>query len=49
MLARDTSHPFSVAIALDYLAMLHQFQRDAQTALEVATEARDICSEHGFD
>jgi predicted ATPase len=48
-LAREISHPFSVALALNYLAMLHQFRRDHQAALDTATEARSICTERGFD
>lgn len=48
-LAREISHPFSVALALNYLAMLHQFARDGAAALGAATEARTICAEHGFD
>ena len=48
-LAREISHPFSVVLALNYLAMLHQFRRDHQAALETATEARSICTERGFD
>jgi predicted ATPase len=48
-LARKISHPFSTAQALDYLAMLHQFRRDADAALNAAAEARDICAEHRFD
>jgi class 3 adenylate cyclase/tetratricopeptide (TPR) repeat protein len=48
-LAREISHPFSIALALNYLAMLHQFGRDSDAALERATEARSICAEHGFD
>jgi class 3 adenylate cyclase/predicted ATPase len=48
-LAREISHPFSVVLALNYLAMLHQFREDPEAALETATEARKICSERGFD
>jgi len=48
-LARQSSHAFSTALALNYLAMLHQFQRDSEAALEAATEARKICAEHRFD
>jgi len=47
--AREISHPFSVALALNYLAMLHQFRRDPDAALERVTEAQSICAEHGFD
>jgi class 3 adenylate cyclase/tetratricopeptide (TPR) repeat protein len=48
-LAREISHPFSVALALNYLAMLHQFRQDPDAALTAATEAQGICTEHGFD
>jgi tetratricopeptide (TPR) repeat protein len=48
-LAREISHPFSIALALNYLAMLNQFGRDPDAALVTATEARKICSEQGFD
>jgi class 3 adenylate cyclase/predicted ATPase len=48
-LAREISHPFSVVLALNYLAMLYQFGRDPDAALEAVAEAREICAEHGFD
>ncbi|MCA1407741.1 hypothetical protein I6F26_26770 [Ensifer sp. IC3342] len=48
-LARDVSHPFSIALALDYLAMLHQFRREPDAALRTAEEARDVCAEYRFD
>ena len=32
-IAREVAHPFSIAIALDYLAMLHQFRREPEAAL----------------
>ena len=48
-LAREISHPFSVVLALNYLAMLHQFGRDPEAALDTATEARTICAARGFD
>jgi class 3 adenylate cyclase/predicted ATPase len=47
--ARGNSHPFSIALALDYLAMLHQFRGEAEAALKTAVEARNICAEHRFD
>jgi tetratricopeptide (TPR) repeat protein len=47
-LAREAAHPFSTALALDYLAMLHQFRREPEAALEVAEEARDLCKEYRF-
>ncbi len=48
-LAREISHPFSIALALNYLAMLHQFRREPDAALKVAMEARNICAEYRFD
>ena len=48
-LAREISHPFSIALALNYLAMLLQHQRDADAALHAAVEARNICAEYRFD
>ena len=48
-LARDISHPFSIALALNYLGMLHQFRRESCAALKAAVEAHDICAEYRFD
>jgi predicted ATPase len=48
-LARETSHPFSIALALDYLGMLHQFRRDPDQVLTIAEEAHALCVEHRFD
>ena len=48
-LARKISHPFSIALALNYVAMLRQFRREADAALEAAAEARNICNEYRFD
>jgi class 3 adenylate cyclase/tetratricopeptide (TPR) repeat protein len=48
-LAREVSHPFSIALALAYLAMLHQFRRDPQAALKTAEKARGLCQEYRFD
>ena len=47
--ARQVSHPFSIALALAYLAMLHQFRREPEAALEAAEEARRLCQEYRFD
>jgi class 3 adenylate cyclase/predicted ATPase len=47
--AREASHPFSIALALDYLAMLHQFRREPEAALKTAEEARSLCLEYRFD
>jgi predicted ATPase len=48
-LAREISHPFSIALALNYLAMLHEFRREPDAALKRAVEARNICAEYRFD
>jgi class 3 adenylate cyclase/tetratricopeptide (TPR) repeat protein len=47
--ARQVSHPFSIALALAYLAMLHQFRRESKAALKVAKEAHDLCQEYRID
>jgi class 3 adenylate cyclase/tetratricopeptide (TPR) repeat protein len=47
--ARQISHPFSIVLALAYLAMLHQFRREPEAALKVAEEARGFCQEYRFD
>jgi tetratricopeptide (TPR) repeat protein len=48
-LAREVARPFSIALALDYLAMLHQFRREPDAALRIAEEARSLCLEYRFD
>ena len=48
-LAREVSHPFSIALALAYLAMLYQFRREPDAALRTAEEARGLCQEYRFD
>jgi class 3 adenylate cyclase/predicted ATPase len=47
--ARQISHPFSIALALNYLGMLHQFRREPDAALKAAAESRNICTEYRFD
>jgi DNA-binding SARP family transcriptional activator/predicted ATPase len=47
-LARGLSHPFSLAIALDYAAMLDVFRQDGQQALARAGEACAVSRKHGF-
>ena len=46
--ARQVSHPFSLAIALDYVAMLHVFDGDIERARIRAEEAVAVCRKHGF-
>jgi DNA-binding SARP family transcriptional activator/predicted ATPase len=46
--ARQVSHPFSMAIALDYTAMLCVFRGESKPALTWAEEAVAVCRKHGF-
>jgi class 3 adenylate cyclase len=48
-LAREVSHPFSIALALNYLAMLREFRREPEAALKAAEEAHGLCAEYRFD
>ena len=47
-LAQELAHPYSLALALDYTAMLHQFRHEAHAARERAEAAMALCTEHGF-
>jgi len=47
-LAHRLVHPFSLAVALAYAAMLHQFRREPTEVRARADAARSICAEHGF-
>jgi class 3 adenylate cyclase/predicted ATPase len=47
-LADRLAHPFSLAVALAYAAMLHQFRREASRVRERAEAALAVSTEHGF-
>jgi predicted ATPase len=47
-LARQLSHPFSVAFGLGHKAVLHQFRREGRAACESAQELIMFCTERGF-
>jgi predicted ATPase len=47
-LAQRLSHPLSVALALAFAAILHQFRRDRQTAQECADAAITLATDQGF-
>lgn len=47
-LAEEFAHPFSLALALDYAAIFHQFRREAEPAQQRAEAAINICKEHKF-
>jgi DNA-binding SARP family transcriptional activator len=46
--AQALSHPFSVALALAYDAMLHQFRGEPELTLRRADAAATECQKHGF-
>src|SRR5260370_29222028 len=47
-LAHLLVHPFSLALALAYAAMVHQFRREPTEVRARADAARSICAGHGF-
>ena len=47
-LARQLSHPYSLVIALDFSAWLHQLLQDRQGAREHSEEALALSTEHEF-
>jgi predicted ATPase len=47
-LAQKLSHPFSLAVALNYAAMLHQFRREGDAVYERTEAAVALCAEQGF-
>ena len=47
-MAQDLAHPFSLAAALDYAAMLHQFRREGSAVHEQAEAALALCTKQGF-
>jgi len=47
-LAQEVHHPFSIALAQDYAAMLQQFRREQHTANTHAEIAVNVCTEQGF-
>jgi len=46
--ARELLHPFSLALALNYAAILHQFRREERATHERVEAAMALCSEYGF-
>jgi len=47
-LAQEVHHPFSIALAQDYAAMLQLFRREQHTANTHAEIALTVCTEQGF-
>ncbi len=46
--AKHIANPFSMAIALDYAALLYAFGRQSKPALEYARNAISLCRKHDF-
>jgi predicted ATPase len=46
--ARELLHPFSLALALNYAAILHQFRREERATHERVEATMALCSEYGF-
>jgi class 3 adenylate cyclase/predicted ATPase len=46
--ARILKGPFTLAIALDYAAMMHQFDHNYMVVQEFTAEAIELCTEHHF-
>ena len=46
--ALRVAHPFSLAIALAYAALLHSFRRESGATLAQAEEAAALCRKHDF-
>jgi predicted ATPase len=47
-MAQALAHPYSLALAHDYAAMLFQFRRAGSTAQKSAETAMALCTERGF-
>ena len=47
-LAEKLAHPFSIALSLDYAAIVHQFRREPKAAYQRAEAAITVCEEHNF-
>jgi adenylate cyclase len=47
-LARELSQPSTLALALHFAAMLHQYRRDAAAVLRATEEVIELATEHGF-
>jgi tetratricopeptide (TPR) repeat protein len=47
-LARQTSHPFSLAVALATASCLHSYALDVEGTRELAEEGIEICGQKGF-
>jgi len=47
-IAEELSHPFSLALALAYSAIQHQYRREPEAAEELAEAAAAVCHKNGF-
>jgi class 3 adenylate cyclase/tetratricopeptide (TPR) repeat protein len=49
VLARELSHPFSLALALALSAYFHKLRKDGNASLGFANECLQLATEHGFE
>jgi predicted ATPase len=47
-LAQTLSHPFSLAFAVYFFAVIHQYRRETRAAKETAEGAIALCAQHGL-
>jgi DNA-binding SARP family transcriptional activator len=47
-IAKELSHPFSLALALAYSAVQHQYRREPEAAEDLADAAAAVCHKNGF-
>ena len=47
-ITRAIAHPFSLAFALHFLALLHQYRRERGALVPIADEMIAVCEEHDF-
>lgn len=46
--AEEIGHPYSLAVALSYAAMTHQFRQEVPQTLEFARRVQEICARYDF-
>ena len=48
-IAKRINHPFSLAMALYFMAQVHQYRREPELVQKHALLAIELCEEHGFE
>ena len=47
-IAQEQSHPYSVVLAMNYVAIIHQYRREVQATRARVEAAMTLCTEQGF-